>query len=505
MRAAIIGGGIAGLAAAYELEKARAAAEREGGPEVEYTLFESRDRLGGVLSSEIVDGTVLERGPDSFLTEKAAGAELCRELGLQDQLTPSNDAERKTYVLVKNRMIALPDGLMFLVPTKLVPTALTPLFSIRTKIKMGLELLHPPRPADAEDESVAALVTRHFGAEAVDRLADPLLSGIFGGDAAHLSARAVLPKLVEMESEYGSLTRGMLAAHQKMLARAREAAQRNESGRSPGAETDAGPGSAEARRPRTIFTTLKGGMQQLVDALEANLKPGSVRLGTAVTALDKTPAGWTVEVGGVRESYDAVIVCSPAWAASDLLSGVDPKLSEELAGIPYSSSITLNLVYDEQKIPKLQDGFGFLVPASEGRAMLACTFVHRKFLGRTAPGKAVLRAFLGGMKNEAMLTEPEAVLVETVRREFSEILGISAEPEHVQVSRWRRAMAQYAVGHQERVKRIRERAAALPGLKLAGNAYDGIGIPDCIRLGRKAAQELVASQRVSESASLPVG
>jgi oxygen-dependent protoporphyrinogen oxidase len=494
MRTAIIGGGIAGLAAAYELEKARA-----GGADVEYTLFESRNRLGGSLSSEIVEGTVLERGPDSFLTEKPAGAELCRELGLGDQLTPSNDAERKTYILVKNRMVALPDGLMFLVPTKLVPTALTPLFSIKTKIKMGLELLHPPRPTGLPDESVAALVARHFGTEAVDRLADPLLSGIYGGDAAQLSARTVLPKLVEMESEYGSLTRGMLAAHQKMAAKARESAQKNGNGAGQGA------GSGAARPARTIFTTLKSGMQQLVDAIEAKLKPGSVRLGTAVTALNKTATGWVVVTGGVRENFDAVIVCSPAWAASSLLSGVDQALSEGLAGIPYSSSITLNLVYDEQKLPNLPDGFGFLVPASEGRAMLACTFVHRKFLGRTAPGKAVLRAFLGGMKNEALLSEPDSVLVETARREFREILRITAEPEHVQVSRWRRAMAQYAVGHQERVKRINERVAALPGLKLAGNAYDGIGIPDCIRLGRRAAKELVASQRVSESASLPVG
>ena len=502
MRTAIIGGGIAGLAAAYELEKVRA-----GGADVEYTLFESRDRLGGSLSTEIVGGTVLERGPDSFLTEKTAGVELCRELGLGDQLTPSNDAERKTYILVKNRMVALPDGLMFLVPTKLVPTALTPLFSIRTKIKMGLELLHPPRPTGLPDESVAALVARHFGQEAVDRLADPLLSGIYGGDAAQLSARTVLPKLVEMETEYGSLTRGMLAAHAKMAARAREAAQKNGNGGGPGAGAGAGPGAGPSakRAPRTIFTTLKGGMQELVDALEARLNPGSVRLGTAVTSLEKTATGWVVEAGGVRESYDAVIICSPAWAASTLLCGVDQTLSEGLAGIPYSSSITLNLVYDEKKLPVLRDGFGFLVPASEGRAMLACTFVHRKFLGRTAPGKAVLRAFLGGMKNEALLSEPDGVLVETARREFKEILGITAEPEHVQVSRWKRAMAQYAVGHQERVRRIQERVAGLPGLELAGNAYDGIGIPDCIRLGRKAARELVASQRVSESASLPVG
>jgi oxygen-dependent protoporphyrinogen oxidase len=198
--------------------------------------------------------------------------------------------------------------------------------------------------------------------------------------------------------------------------------------------------------------------------------------------------------------YDAVILASPAWAAGALLGPIDPALGEELGGIPYSSSITVNLIYDEARLGRLPDGFGFLVPASEGRAMLACTFVHRKFLGRTPPGKAVLRAFLGGMKNEALQAETDAALVNTVRRELSEILGddvlgLRIEPEHAQVSRWRRAMAQYAVGHQERMERIAERVAALPGLRLAGNAYDGIGIPDCIRLGRRATKELLALSR----------
>ncbi len=470
MRTAVIGGGIAGLAAAFELEKARA-----GDAAVEYTLFETGPRVGGSLASELVDGIVLERGPDSFLTEKPSAIELCRELGLENDLVGSNDAARKTYIVVHNRMVALPDGLMFLVPTKLIPTALTPLFSIATKARMALELLHPPRPSQNEDESVASLVGRHFGPEAVDRLADPLLSGIYGGDAAQLSARTVLPRLVEMESQYGSLTRGMLAAHRKMHAKA----PANGAGQSK-------------RAPRPIFTTLRGGLQQMIDAVANRLNPESVRLSTAVSALEKLPNGWKVYSQGAAEFYDAVIVASAAWSAGVLLGPVDPLLGEELGGIPYSSSITVNLVYDETKLNNLPDGFGFLIPASEGRAMLACTFVHRKFLGRTPPGKAVLRAFLGGMKNEALLTETDAKLVATVRRELKEILGIQAEPEHTQVSRWRRAMAQYAVGHQERQKRIAARVANLPGLRLAGNAYDGIGIPDCIRLGRRAAKELLA-------------
>ncbi len=476
MRIAIIGGGIAGLAAAYELEKARAA-----GAPVEYTLFEARPRLGGSLASEVVDGAVIERGPDSFLTEKPAAAELCRELGLGAELLPSNDAARKTYILVRNRLVPLPDGLMFLVPTKLVPTALTRLFSIRTKIRMALELLHPPRPTGLPDESVASLVERHFGAEAVDRLADPLLSGIYGGDSAELSARTVLPRLVEMETKYGSLTRGMLAAHNQMRAKAGQ--QKNASAGKPA--------------PRPIFTALRGGMQQLVDALTARLNPSSIRANTPVSAIAKTGNGWNIQAAGTNENYDAVIAASPAWAVGALLARVDSVLAEDLSAIPYSSSITINLVYDESKLGSLPDGFGFLVPASEGRAMLACTFVHRKFLGRTPPGKAVFRAFLGGIRNEALLTEPDEKLLTIVRRELSEILGektisLAVEPEHAEVSRWRRAMAQYAVGHRERIARINARVAALPGLRLAGNAYDGIGIPDCIRLGRQAAKDLAA-------------
>jgi oxygen-dependent protoporphyrinogen oxidase len=495
MRTAIIGGGIAGLAAAYELQKGRAA-----NPAVEYTLFESRDRLGGSIATDIFEGSVLERGPDSFLTEKPAAAELARELGLGSELIPSNDGDRKTWIVVGKRLVGLPDGLMFLVPTKLIPTALSPLFSIGTKIRMGLELLHPPRPS-TEDESVAALVERHFGKEAVDRLADPLLSGIYGGDATQLSARTVLPRLVEMEAEYGSLSRGMLAAHKKMRA---ALAARAQSG------TPAAPGSqpapdrlksagAQPTGPRAIFTGLRGGLQQLVDAITARLDPLSIRLSTAVDAIERSAAGWQITAAGEKQTYDAVILASPAWASAAMLSTVDAQLSQELAGIPYSSSITLNLVYDEQKIGKLPDGFGFLVPASSGRAMLACTFAHRKFLGRTAPGKAVLRAFLGGMRNEALMAEPDNVLIATVRRELSEILGprilgVHIEPDFVQVNRWRKAMAQYAVGHKERMARINALVAAHPNLHLAGNAYDGIGIPDCIRLGRKAAQAIVASK-----------
>jgi protoporphyrinogen/coproporphyrinogen III oxidase len=477
MRIAIVGGGIAGLSAAYELKKAREAGAYADST-LEYAIYERRPQLGGSLASEIVNGAVLERGPDSFLTEKPAAAELCRELGLGGELLPSNDAARKTYIVVRNRLVELPDGLMFLVPTKLIPTAMSPLFGLRTKMRMGLDLLHPPRPSGG-DESVAALVRRHFGQEALDRLADPLLSGIYGGDAEQLSAQTVLPRLVEMETKYGSLTRGMLAARRRMPIAAKES------------------GGFKRAAP-AIFTALRGGMSQLVNAIVTRLNPENVRTGTQVSAIRKTAGGWSVKADGAEEIFDGLIMAAPAWAAGELLAPVDAELGRELGDIPYSSSITVNLVYDETKIGQLPEGFGFLVPAVEGRAMLACTFVHRKFLGRTPPGKAVLRAFLGGMKGEALLAESNEALVATVRREMSEILGARVfsadlEPEHVQVSRWRRAMAQYAVGHRERMKRIAARVAELPGLRLVGNAYDGIGVSDCVRLGRQAARELVGA------------
>ena len=469
MRIAIIGGGIAGLSAAYELELAR----RDSGA-IEYELYEAGGRLGGVISSSIVDGTLIERGPDSFLTEKPAAATLCRELGLDGDLVPSNDAERKTFILVRNRLVALPDGLMFLVPTKLLPTLLTPLFSWWTKLRMGLEVTRAPlgpHPDDG-DESVASMVRRHYGQQAVDRLADPLLSGIYGGEAEKLSARAVRPRLVEMEAKYGSLTRGMLAG-----VKARKAA----------AEGNSEHGSA----PKPLFTTLRFGLQQMVDGLTARLDPARLHLHAAVLGVERDEDCWLVEVRGAVERFDAVIVATPAWAAAEFLRPVDAALSEELEQIPYSSSATINLVYDGADLDPLPEGFGFLVPAIESRTILACTFLHRKFPGRTALGKSVLRAFVGGAHNSDLLAETDEVLVELVRRDLMEILQISAEPEVVEVQRWPRAMAQYSVGHHERLERIGARVAELPGMHLVGNAYDGIGISDCVRLGRGAARAFV--------------
>jgi protoporphyrinogen/coproporphyrinogen III oxidase len=460
-RIAIIGGGISGLSAAYYLEKARAS-----GADLQYTLFESGQRLGGCLSSDLVEGCLVEAGPDSFLTEKPWALTLCQELGIDEQLIGSNDSQRKTYIVVHGRLVVMPDGLMFMVPTRLVPTALSPLFSLSTKIRMAQELLHPPRPM-RDDETVAQLVERHFGAEVVDRLADPLLSGVYGGDAGKLSARAVLPRFVEMEEKYGSLSRAMLAAHKKM------------------AEV------RKSRPPRPLFTSLRDGMQQMVDAIIARLNSESVRLRQHILRIYPENGGWrlSIEMAG-EEQYDSVILATPANVAGALLDGVDRELARNLLDISYSSSVTLTLGYYKQQLANLPPGFGFLVPRSEGRRMLACTFVHNKFPHRAPKDKGILRCFLGGARDEAVLSLSDEEMLQTVRRELRDIVKLDAPPIFARVYRWREAMAQYEPGHIARVAEIEKRVAELPGLALAGNAYHGIGVPDCIRSGMEAANNM---------------
>jgi oxygen-dependent protoporphyrinogen oxidase len=472
-RIAIIGGGISGLSAAFYLQKARAA-----GADLEYTLFESGQRLGGSMYSDQVEGCLVEAGPDSFLTEKPWALSLCKDLGIADQLIGSNDAQRKTYILVNGRLVVMPDGLMFMVPTQLVATALSPLFSWSTKLRMARELLHPPRPMQT-DETVAQLVERHFGAEVVDRLADPLLSGVYGGDAAKLSARAVLPRFVEMEEKYGSLSRAMLAAHKKMMA-------------------------TRKHPPPPLFTSLQDGMQQMVDAIAARLDPESIRLRTHVLRVypedASSSSSWrvAVEMNG-EERFDAVLIATPANVAGTLLDGVDRGLARNLLNITYSSSITVTLGYYKQQLAGLPPGFGFLVPRSEGTRMLACTFVHNKFPHRAPEDKGILRCFLGGARDEAVLGLSDDDILETVHRELRDIVKLDARPIFSRVYRWRGAMAQYELGHIARVRRIEKRASEIPGLALAGNAYHGIGVPDCIRSGMEAANALAQAPVASLS------
>jgi oxygen-dependent protoporphyrinogen oxidase len=459
-RVAIIGGGISGLAAAFELEEQR----RNSSALVDYVLYESSARLGGVLRTEHIDGCLVEAGPDSFITEKPWATDLCRALGLGDQLIGSNDADRKTYILTKGRLVEMPDGLMFMVPTKIMPTVLSPLFSWKTKLRMAKELFHPRNYGP--DESVASFVERHYGSEMVDRLADPLLSGVYGGEAASLSLRAVLPRFHAMEHSHGSLGRAMLAPRKKM--------------------------SAVLSKPAPpLFTSLKNGMQHLAETVTSRLPAAALLRDTPVQAIQAEAGGWVISAGMRSDYFDSVILALPAPAAAQVLRMVSPELCAELVAIQYSSSITVGLGYDRDVRESLPPGFGFLVPRSEGKKLLAATFVHNKFPHRAPEDRALLRCFFAGKNADNVWPLGDDQIIGIVRNELQQILGLTAEPLFARVYKWKSAMAQYGVGHLDRLDRIERLRQDLPGLALAGNAYRGIGVPDCIRSGRDAAKQLM--------------
>jgi oxygen-dependent protoporphyrinogen oxidase len=464
-RIAVIGGGISGLSAAFTLEKHR----RKGIP-LEYVLLESSNRFGGVIQTERLDGCVLEAGPDSFLTEKPWAADLCRELGLGDQLIGSNDAERKTYLLVKKRLVSIPDGLMFMVPTRLVPTFFSPLFSWRTKLRILREWFYR-RGENHEESTVANFVQRHYGREMVERVADPLLAGVYGGSADELSVLSVLPRFLEMEQKYGSLGKGMVA-------------MRKRRGASAGAP---------------LFTSLKQGIQQMVDALLAQIPEPMRRTDARIQSVSREAGHWQVVSNGGSEEFDAVIVATPAYVTADLLHS-ETELTKELSAIPYSSSMTVILGYEADIRASLPLGFGFLVPRTGNLHILAATFVHNKFPHRAPADRALIRCFLGGNREEEILRRSDDEIQSVVLRELAQVLGLQAAPLLVRISRWRKAMAQYPVGHSSRIARIRNLLAQASGLALAGNAYSGIGVPDCIRSGSEAAAKVLTDLGLAPSA-----
>ncbi|MGD0497783.1 MAG: protoporphyrinogen oxidase [Bryobacteraceae bacterium] len=456
----IIGGGISGLSTAYYLAKG-------GAPS---TIVESRPRLGGVIQTERVEGCTIETGPDSFLSIKPAALELIRELGLAGEVIGSNDHLRKTYVLKGGRLLPLPDGLMMVAPTKILPLLATSLLSWGTKLRMATELIRAPKPTD-RDESVAQFVFEHYGAEAVDYLAEPLLSGIYGGSPDVLSVAAVLPRFVELANRYGSLTRGVLAE------RAKAAGAR-----------------AHGAVPPPLFRTLKGGLGQLVDAMAARIG-GYVEVRRArAETVERHGAGFRVRADGDWIEANHVVIACEAHSGAELLRIVDARLGELLGAVPYSSSMTVALGFDAADFRRPPEGFGFLVPRKERRRLIACTWVGTKFPYRVPEGKIVARCFLGGMEDAAILAEPDDAIVAAVLAELRDIAGVTAQPRFTRIARWPRSMAQYAVGHPQRLAEIEARTAAIPGLHLAGNAYTGIGVPDCIRMGRAAAEQILSGR-----------
>jgi protoporphyrinogen/coproporphyrinogen III oxidase len=354
-----------------------------------------------------------------------------------------------------------------MVPTKLLPTAFSPLFSLNTKLRMAREWFHPPRKAE-QDETVASLIERHYGAEMVDRLADPLLSGVYGGEASQLSVRAVLPRFAEMEASQGSLGRAMLAARKKMAQATKEPA-------------------------KPLFTSLHDGMQQMVDAVLSRLPASSIRSRTTVQSVQPQDRGWLVSEGYGTEHFDALIVATAVQAAATVLQTASADLASELREINYSSSVTVTLGYDQNVRSLLPPGFGFLVPRSEGKHMLAATFVHNKFPHRAPEDRALVRCFLGGTRDEQIFNLCDDEILHVVREELRKIVGLTSEPLFARVYKWKGAMAQYGVGHLERLVRIERLRQQLPGLALAGNGYRGIGVPDCVRSGREAAGQVLAA------------
>ena len=457
-RVAIVGGGIAGLAAAFYLERAR-----RNGAQIDWVLLEKSSRLGGVIRSEQRDGFVLEAGPDSFLTMKPDGAQFCRDVGIADQLISSNDADRKTYIVVKNRLIPIPDGLEFMVPTRVGPMATTPLFSWPTKLAMARELFIGSGNGK-RDESVADFVRRHFGQEMVDRVAEPLLAGVYGGNADQMSVRAVLPRFAEMERESGSLVRASLKARKARVK------------------------STAPAQP--LFTSLKNGVQEIVNAAVAALPPDRIRVQQTVTALAPYDKRWAVNTESCSELFDEVIIAAPAPAAASLLGDLNFELTSGLRQIQYSSSAAVVLGFE--KPLSLPPGHGFLVPRTEGRSMLACTFVHRKFPFRAPEGAALLRCFISSSRVPNLQKQGDEWLLSTMQKELADLLKLREKPLFAKVYRWDCALPQYSTGHLERVAQMEKAIAELPGLQLVGNSFYGIGIPDCIRSGRKAAEKLTS-------------
>jgi len=454
-RVIIVGAGISGLSAAYDLARAGIPA----------TLFEKQARLGGVIDTRVADGCTLECGPDSFLSAKPDAYALIKELGFEDQVIGSNDHQRITYIWKQGRLVPLPEGVMMIVPSRAMPIAKSQLLGWNTKLRMGLEYFRTP--GSKGDRSVAEFVTDHFGRETLDYLAEPLLSGVYGGDPAKLSIASVLPRFLEMEATYGSLVKGVLASRRK---------------------APKGPAAP-------LFRTVKNGLSTIVNALASRAEVAH----TQVEAIERDPSSaadgaFRVRVAGEWVLASHVILACPAWAAAKLVIGMDGALGESLGAIDYSSSVTLSLIYRANDFDGMRAGFGFLVPRKERERLAACTFVGTKFSSRVPEGNIALRCFFGGTGDEAVLGESEESLIAIARGELHRMLGLSAAPVDHLIARWPRSMAQYTVGHSKRIQDIRARAAAIPGLYLAGNAYEGIGIPDCIRTGRTAAKAIVSGQ-----------
>lgn len=450
----VVGGGISGLSTAWYLSRAG----------LECTLVEKQPRLGGVIETGYHEGCVLEGGPDSFLAAKPEALQLIKELGLEDEVISSNDHQRVTYIWKNRRMIPLPDGLMMMVPTRIAPMVTTPLLSWRTKVRMGLEYFHRP-PGDPHERTVSEFISEHYGQETVDYLAEPLLSGVYGGSPQALSADSVLTRFLQIEKKYGSLTRGVLAM--------RRSAKSGESG--------------------PLFRSMKRGLGSMVEALRTQIGGRMRVIQGDAESLERADAGCRVRINGEWIPAAHAVLALPAYASARLLEAEDGELARLLNTIDYGSSMTVTLVYKPGNLDHNTKGFGFLVPRKDVRFVRACTWAHRKFPHRAPEGWSIVRCFLGGKGNEAVLDLSDTQVLAGVLGDLANLMGTHNRPDFHRITRWRKGMAQYTLGHAHRTGQIRARLAAFPNLHLAGNYFGGIGIPDCIQTGKAAAEKIRAA------------
>ncbi len=458
----IIGGGITGLSTAYFL---REAIKKEELP-LDLCLIESSQRLGGKITSEQVDGFVIEGGPDSFITQKKWGMALIQQLGLADRLVQTHPVEKSVFILSKGRLVPMPQGFNLMVPGKLLPFALSPLISFAGKARMGMELFIPKR-ASTEDESIASFVRRRLGEEAVQLFAEPILGGIFAGDAEKLSMKATFPQFAQLEQAHGSLIKGMLK-------------------RQAEASTKGGP------PPQwSLFVTLEEGLSSIISELRKRLDQVEIKIGTPVKSVLPLESGYEVLTDNERITADALVITTPTYKAADWIQKWDNLLSKSLQEMTYVSTATVSLGFHKKEVPHPLNGFGFVIPRREGSSMMASTWSSTKFPGRAPENHVLIRVFLGGAYHQDILKQDDAALISIVKKELHTILGIKGNPVIARVFRWDRANPQYHVGHLDWVSKIEQQVQQHPGLFLAGAAYRGVGIPDCIQQGKDTSEKIL--------------
>jgi oxygen-dependent protoporphyrinogen oxidase len=474
-RIVIIGGGITGLAAAHHLLENAGKSDRT--PEV--LLLEAGPRLGGVLKTTQRDGFLIEGGADSFISEKPEAIELAKRLGIESRLIETNEQHRRSFIVRRGRLIPVPEGFQLMAPARIWPFITSDIFSWPGKARMALDLLIPRRKTrdGDDDESLAQFVRRRLGREAFERMAQPMIGGIYTADPEKLSLRATLPRFLDMERDHGSIIRAMWKKRRTQPPKIQH-------------------GTSGARY--SLFLSFDKGMQSLADELGSQLR-GNVQLNARAESLsfDQATKRWKIRLGDKQSGNqvieaDAVCLAIPSYAAASLLHENDPGLSRLLNQISYASTATINLAYRRADVPHPLDGFGFVVPLIEKRSILACTFSSVKFPGRAPGDHVLLRAFAGGALQPELFELDEDKLLRRVREDLRDLLGISKPPLFTVVEKWRRSMPQYHVGHLDLIVQIRARAQTHAGLHLAGNAYGGAGVPDCIRSGESAADKILA-------------